>query len=101
MPRILCKIHGNTGAPLVCTHIADLIQSRTSFDLPFCVSADHLAPFVFGVHLCAECAAKYGFSDAVTKLEGESGLDRIFEIDDQTPVCNTCFTECCRARVTM
>jgi len=98
MAFVLCETHGGAVAPIACSHIAVLVRSHVTITPPFYVWAEYLDELAWAVNLCVECANKYGFTDPVTKLVGEEGMDRIFGIEDQLPVCNACFEECCPNR---
>lgn len=94
MPAMMCETHGTAPCPLTCSHIADQVRQHLAID-PFYISAKYLGLPAWGVVLCPDCARQYGYSERLTKLEGESGLDEIFSIQDQVPVCASCFRECC------
>jgi hypothetical protein len=96
MPFVLCKTHGGAPAPLVCKHIAENVKNSIPVEQPFHVQADYLGQSAWGVYLCGECAKKHGISERLTKLEGESGLDQIFGIDGQVPICGACLAHCCQ-----
>jgi hypothetical protein len=96
MPRIICERHGAQGAALVCTHIQQQVSQRLDIRDVKTVTANYDETPVWQVHLCSECAAGYGYSDRKSALAGDEGLDRIFAVDDQVPVCALCFNECRR-----
>ena len=94
MPFLICETHGGAPCPLTCSHIADQVRQRQTID-PFYVWANYIGSAAWGVVLCLECAKQHGYSERRTKLDGDGGLDQIFAIEDQVPVCATCFRECC------
>lgn len=96
MPFIACEKHGGNGSAAVCSHIADSLigNSKMSFELAdlYSVTVDYHTHSLGPLYYCSECAQQYGLQEQHTKLTGDSGLDRMFEMR-WAPVCPKCFAE--------
>ncbi len=95
MPYVICPKHGGAPAPLVCSHLADKINDGGSVSEPAVVEAEYLGQIAWRVRLCQQCAAQLGYSETNTTFHGEIGLDQVFGIENQVPVCWECFRESC------
>jgi hypothetical protein len=96
MPLIICETHGAQGAALMCGHLQQQVsQGMPTRDLTI-VSANFEDDPVWRVYLCPKCAIEHGYREHEVELNGDDGLDRIFEIANQRPACAKCFEECQR-----
>lgn len=91
--RILCPRHGSQAVVLACPHLAEAVAQGHPLPQSVRVDAEYKGTVVWGVSLCAACAEQQGFSEASQVLYGEAGLDRVFELPQQSPICSACFAE--------
>jgi hypothetical protein len=97
MPYIICEKHGGAAAAMACSHLAEQIHDGVQVNVPAIVQAEYLGQIGWSVRLCPGCARQLGYSQEITTLHGDEGLEQTFGIEDQVPVCWLCFRAVCPA----
>lgn len=93
MAFILCGVHGGHPAALVCEHIAyKVLCGQPVADLTL-AQAESEGAITWSVWLCCDCAREHRYSESLVIRSGERGLEEIFALGHQTPVCPECLKD--------
>jgi hypothetical protein len=96
MTYVVCELHGGNAAQLVCTHIWQCMRDGRQVSDTVVVESEWDGSLAWAIRLCHQGASQKGYSGPTVTLHGDEGLEEIFEIEIQCPVCSLCLKKCLR-----